>query len=332
MAIGYSQASETDILDARELFNRVFDASASEACWRRKYFENPAGPAVAFAAREGPRLIGFYPLHPARFSIFGNETLIYQSADTMTDPAYRRKGVYSALREKAHEWLVAEGVPFTYGFPNVISLAANRRSGFELVGRLTRWVKPLPFGEGEPLKRALNSVYHGFFSALNPPRNVKPAEELDRFDERIDAVWARVKNDRRVAGVRSGAFLEWRYGRQGNTITAWLSNPEKPDGYVVAETTPKGVWIRDLLAAYANRDAVYSLLAAVVEFARSTGARHVVFPHTGGAYRGRLFRTGFFPVPGGAPMVVFPRAKTSPEWRRAANWYASDADRDMECV
>lgn len=332
MGINYSQASETDVLDARELFNRVFDASASEACWRRKYFENPAGQVVAFAASEDARLVGFYPLHPARFSIFGKEILIYQSADTMTDPAYRRGGVYGTLRKTAHVWLVKEGVPFTYGFPNAVSLAANRRSGFELVGRLTRWVKPLPFGEGEPLRKALNSVYHGFFSALNPPRDVKSAEELDSFDERIDAVWARVKNDRRVAGVRSAAFLRWRYGRQGNTIVAWISNPEKPDGYVVAETTPKGVWIRDLLVGDKNRNAVYSLLSAVAERGRRIGARHVVFPVAGGAYRGRLLRAGFFPAPGGAPLVVFPRANPSREWRRAANWYASDADRDMECV
>jgi len=332
LGIGYFQASKTDILDARELFNRVFGASALEACWRRKYFENPAGQVVAFAAREGTRLVGFYPLHPALFSIFGNETLIYQSADTMTDPAYRRGGVYGTLRKTAHLWLVKEGIPFTYGFPNIISLAANKRSGFELVGRLTRWVKPVPAGEGEPLRKALNSIFHGFFSALNSPRDVKPAEELDRFDERVDAVWTRVKDDLRIAGVRSGAFLKWRYGHRDDVISAWISNPERPDGYVVAETTPKGIWIRDLLAARANGRTIHSLLSAVVELARSTGARHVVFPVAGGAYRGRLLRAGFIPVPGGAPLIEFPRANPSREWRRAANWYASDADRDMECV
>jgi hypothetical protein len=332
LGIGYFQASETDILEARELFNRVFGASASEACWRRKYLENPAGQVVTFVARDGDKLVGSYPLHPALFSVFGKEILIYQSADTMTDPAYRRGGVYRTLRKTAHLWLVKEGVPFTYGFPNVISLAANKRSGFELVGRLTRWVKPIPAGEGEPVRKALNSIFHGFFSALNPPRDVKPAEELDRFDERIDAVWARVKDDRRIAGVRSRAFLEWRYGHKDDAITAWISNPERPDGYVIAETTPKGVWIRDLLANRANRGTVYSLLSAVVEFGRSIGARHVVFPHTGSVYRGRLLQAGFIQVPGGAPLIVFPRANPSREWRRAANWYASDTERDMECV
>jgi hypothetical protein len=332
LGIGYFRANENDFLEARELFNRVFGASASEACWRRKYFENPAGRVVAFAARDGDKLVGFYPLHPALFWIFGKETPIYQSADTMTDPAYRRGGVYGTLRKTAHLWLVKEGIPFTYGFPNVISLAANRRSGFELVGRLTRWVKPIPVGEGESLRKALNSIYHAFFSALNPPRDVKTAEELDRFDGRIDAVWARVKDDRRIAGVRSGTFLEWRYGYGDDGITAWISNAERPDGYVVAETTPKGVWIRDLVAARANRGTVYSLLSAVVELARNKGARHGVFPHAGSAYRGRLLRAGFIPVPGGAPLIVFPRANPSQKWRRAANWYASDADRDMECV
>lgn len=332
MGIGYSQASETDILNARELFNRVFDTPASETRWHRKYFENPAGPVVAFAARDDDKLVGFYPLHPALFSIFGNETLIYQSADTMTDPAYRREGVYGTLRITAHEWLVKEGVPFTYGFPNVVSRAANKRSGFGLVGRLTRWVKPLPFGEGDTLRRTLNSIYHGFTELINPPRGVEPAVKLDRFDERIDAVWASVKNDRRVAGVRSGAFLEWRYGHRTNEIAAWISNPENPDGYVIAETTGKGVWIRDLTAGEANRDdVVYSLLLAVIEHARNTGSRHVVFPHIGIAYRGRLLRAWFLPAPGGAPMIVFPRANPSREWRRAVNWYASDADRDMEC-
>ncbi|UCE27368.1 MAG: GNAT family N-acetyltransferase [Candidatus Coatesbacteria bacterium] len=330
MGIDYFRASESDILDARELFNRIFDASASEACWRRKYFENPAGQVIAFAAREDARLVGIYPLHPALFSIFGKETLIYQSADTMTDPAYRRKGVYGSLRKRAHEWLVGEGVPFTYGFPNIVSLAANRRAGFELVGRLTRWIKPLPAGESEPLRKALNSVYHGFSSMLNPPRDVKPAEKIDRFDERVDAVWTAVKNERLIAGVRSGSLLEWRYGHD-EAVAAWISNPPKPDGYVIAEKTPKGVWIRDLIADGFNRGAVYSLLRAVVEHAVGAGSRHVVFPHLSGAYRGRLLRTGFIPAPGGAPVVVFARANRSREWSRAVNWYVSDADRDVEC-
>jgi GNAT superfamily N-acetyltransferase len=331
LTVNYYEAGENDILDARELFNRVFGAAASESCWRRKYFENPAGQVVAFAGRDGDKLVGFYPLHPALFSLFGKETLLYQSADTMTDPAYRREGVYGTLRKTAHEWLVKEGVPFTYGFPNVVSLAANRRSGFELVGRLTRWVKPVPFGEGDTLRRTLNSVYHGFTGIINPPRGAEPAVKLDRFDERIDAIWANVKSDRRVAGVRSGSFLEWRHGHSSGEIAAWISNPEKPDGYVIAETTGKGIWIRDLIAGEKNRDAVYSLLRAVVERARDTGSRHIVFPHIGGAHRRRLLRAGFLPAPGGAPMIVFPRAKPSPEWRRAANWYATDTDRDMEC-
>lgn len=331
MTVSYLKAVETDVLDARELFNRVFGAASSEGCWRRKYFENPAGQVVAFSARDSDKLVGFYPLHPALFSLFGKETLLYQSADTMTDPAYRREGVYGTLRKMAHEWLVKEDVPFTYGFPNVVSIAANRRSGFELVGRLTIWAKPLPFGEGDALRRTLNSIYHGFTGIINPPRSAEPAVKLDRFDERIDAIWVNVKSDRRIAGVRSGAFLEWRYGRRKGEIAAWISNPEKPDGYVITETTGKGIWIRDLITGEKNRDVVYSLLRAAVEHARETRSRHVVFPHIGGAYRGRLLRAGFLPAPGGAPMIVFPRAKRSPEWRRAANWYATDADRDMEC-
>ena len=327
--IKFERASEAEVLAARALFERVFGGPASPEGWRRKYFGNPAGAVVAFAARDGDRLVGFVGLHPAAFSVGGEQVTIYQAGDAMTDPAYRRRGILAELKALAAEWLRDHGGPFAVSFPTAAVYELYKKTGHAFVGRLRRWVKPLA-AAGSPWRRLPAAALSGLASALAPARGFRPAERLTAYDGRIDEVGGKARRRWKFVGVRGATFLAWRFPLGGRTA-AWIAPAGGADGYVVAERTPRGMWIRDLIAAEDAPATVGSLLAAVAAHAREGGAEHVTFPYLGTGYRAPLLRAGYLPLAGGAPFLIYEITRPSPEQVRAANWLVTDADRDVAC-
>jgi GNAT superfamily N-acetyltransferase len=310
VGIEFGAASAADILAARELFARAFGRPADEARWRRKYFANPAGPVVAFAAKDGERLVSFAAQHPAPFTHAGRRLTLYQLGDSMTDPAYRRRGWQVFLKRLACDWLRLEGATFMLSFPNAGSLTVNRRLGYVRLGRLRRWFRPA--GGPPPAAPAALAV-----------------TEVACDDERLTRVGAAAAAGPFTAGVRDAAWLSWRFGERPG-VRCWLAGDA--DGYLVAERAARGVWVRDLAAAPPGGAAVAALLRACVAFARADGAAHVSFAHLGWRWSGALLRAGFIPLPGGAPVLVVACAPLAREWRRRGRWFLTDADRDLDCA
>lgn len=328
--IQFERASEAQVVAARELFERVFGGPASPEGWRRKYFDNPAGAVVAFAARDGDRLVGFVGLHPSAFWVDGDRVTLYQAGDVVTDPAYRRRGILTELKILAAEWLRGHGAPFAVSFPSAAVHELYKKTGHTFVGRLRRWVKPLA-AAGSPGRRLVVSALSGLAAAVAPAGGLGPAERLNAYDGRIEEVGEKARRRWKFVGFRGATFLAWRLPLGGGTA-AWIAPAGGADGYVVAERTARGLWIRDLLAAEEARATVGSLLAAVAAYARKEGAEHVTFPYLGTAFRASLLRAGFLPLAGGAPFLIYEIPRLSPGQGRVANWLVTDADRDVDCL
>ncbi len=305
--LSFRRCSETDIAAARDAYGRVFGAAAPEAVWRRKYSANPAGRALVYAAYDGERLVAFYAQHPLRISFFGEESGIFQGGDAFTEEAFRRRGVYRRLKAMSAAYLKSRRVPFSVGFPNDAGLRANLGVGYLVVGRLRRWVKLL-LGVNRPAAAAAN-------------------EEVRLDDERLAAIWARVRPTDKICGARPAGYLRWRFG-PGANVRAWALKDGA--GYIVAERAGRGVWIRDLQAPDGERRKVAALVAAAVSYARDTGARHVSFSFLGNRFPWDLIRAGFFPVGRRAPFTLSPYVTPDAAWLEPRNWYITDADRDIE--
>jgi len=304
-------ATAGELPAARALFGRAFGRDADEERWRRKYFENPAGPVVAFGAFAEDRLVSFVALHPARFVVRGEPTVVYAPGDSMTDPDFRLRGFQVRLKSLARDWSIAHGVSFIYSFPNTGSRAVNKRAGYSLVGRFTRWARGV-------------AAYRGRVDAEPSPG----ISRVDPGDPRLAVAWEQARGRWAIAGVRDGYFLAWRFADR--PVAVWLAGGGDPRGYVIAERTRRGVWIRDLVAARPDAAVIRQLLAAVTAYARAEGARHVVFAYRGGCYRGALMGAGFAPLPGGARVTVLPLLQTQGSAIRRREWFLTDADRDLE--
>ena len=62
-----------------------------------KYARNPHGEMVGFEALDGSTPVAFYCVIPQVYSVDGGQVGVFQSVDTMTDPAYQGRGLFVQL-------------------------------------------------------------------------------------------------------------------------------------------------------------------------------------------------------------------------------------------
>jgi len=105
-----------------EIYQRCFGTKPSPGYFKWKYLDNPAGKAIAFVAIYNGKIAGFYGVIPEFYVINGKTQIIYQSMDTMTDPNYRRLGLFAKLANMTYDYLrQKDGEIHLIGFPGEMS-------------------------------------------------------------------------------------------------------------------------------------------------------------------------------------------------------------------
>lgn len=180
-----------------------------------QYAANPTGQLfVDFALPPaGDPLAAIYATLPVRLRIAGRVELGVQSVDTITDAAYRGRGLFLRLANQTYTRAAAAGAKLVYGFPN----GSSAHGFFERLG----WTQldPVPF-----LIRPLRTGYlldqlklrrHVpflpdlplFFGGGGSERDVEP---LAQFDARATRLWHRFSRGIDVAVERDARYLGWR--------------------------------------------------------------------------------------------------------------------------
>ena len=210
-----------------DLFAACFAANGAERSRQAltwQYRDNPVGQlwahlAIAEAAtgsgKVAERIAAVYATLPVHVRVGGERRVALQSLDTLTDSAFRGRGLFVKLARSTFVQADQDGLAFVYGFPN-----KNSAPGF--FGKLG-WssLDPLPF-----LIRPLRSRYiaeklWGAKAArlpdlrlMAPTRRARGgergAQEVTRFDERFTRLWSSFSTRIRVAVERDATYLNWR--------------------------------------------------------------------------------------------------------------------------
>jgi GNAT superfamily N-acetyltransferase len=127
--------------DIQRLYRRCFGMRRSLGYIREKY-----ATAIGFVAYDGK-------IPAASYVVFRQELQGYsaaQSGDTMTDPRYRNKGLFTTLAKRTFKKAKEEGIDFVFGFPNDNSLHGFEKLGGQFTGNLKRLdlkVNTIPLAE-----------------------------------------------------------------------------------------------------------------------------------------------------------------------------------------
>jgi len=350
------RAARPDDLPAQaHLFNVCFRKSKDDTTFDWKYLRNPDGPAISrVACDESGAVVGGYSYVPRRFLHDGRPVLVMQASDAMTLPEWQGQGIFTGLDNLVCAAAGEAGFPAVWAYSGRLSLKGFLRNGWRHVGdapllrrRFRSRRSLLRLGRAGPaaaMFAPLLDVGLGWRDRALLKRSAAaggPYElvRLARFDERVDRLFEACAPASGFVGVRSAAWLNWRYvdtpSRRQECLGLFA-----PDGtlrgYLVAEFQAGNAFLVDHLAA--DEAARATLLLAFTLAARARGmeeASALLFDHDPAS--AALLRIGWERPSRDRPFRdIFPfivracRTDAPADVFRVDRWHLSDGDRDAE--
>lgn len=170
---------------------------------------------------DGASLAAIYASLPGFMRIGGQRRLVLQSLDTLTDEAYRGRGLFVTLAKSTFARAAEGGAALIYGFPN----GSSAHGFFKKLGWSS--LDPVPFLI-RPLRTKYVSDRLGLAKRIGPIAKLVPdvalvvprlfgrgklprgVVALDKADERMTRLWDRFAAGIACAIERDEAYLQWR--------------------------------------------------------------------------------------------------------------------------
>lgn len=179
-----------------------------------------------------------YAVSSVKFKVNDAEVKGTQSLDTMTDVAYRGKGLFTKLANSVYEKAANDNVALVYGFPNGNSIHGfKKKLEWEVLDPLPFLIKPLKTkyftNKIKPLTFLPNINLS--FSKFRANKNFIIKENTS-FPNDVNELWHSFSSHFKVGVVRDKDYLEWRYLNKPNEeykIAHCYDSENKYLGYVI---------------------------------------------------------------------------------------------------
>lgn len=313
------------------------------------YLENPAGLAWAWVACEQGtgRIVGSDAFFPWRLTLNGRLVPAIQMANAMVLPAYRRRGIFTALIKEGLQRLKNLGIEFVYGFPNQRAVPGHRKAGAVTLGRIVRVMRPINLARLSSRFQKGGGVICGLarlsrYASFSLPHRRRLEREglqcraVDRCDERFDDLWMRRPADLGIAAVRDREFLHWKYeSRPFREYTVWaLESRGRSNvllGYAVSTVREGVLSIVDMLVAGEDEAShARSLIHGLIDQAQRRGCGAASFHALeGNRYLHAFYRNGFVPYSRRDTAIVYPLVDAGSEYvTDCRNWHLTMGDQE----
>jgi GNAT superfamily N-acetyltransferase len=259
-----------------ELFG---DASANEPpqdIYRRwKYFRNPSGDAIVGIATANGAVVSTVVATPKKVLMSGKEIVAYELGDFLTDPGYRKMGLFSQLIELVCREVESRGASLVYVRPNEMSFPIltgklSFHDGLQMDAR--RFALPSHILSRTMHIPARAIRLSGIDTVLKlgcVPRHQETAVTVvpaRHFDEDIDRLWQRASAGYDFALVRDSNYLNWRFADCPTAYRIWLALRDGQSvGFLVARVdrvAPLATLV-DLFAESHDSETVHLTIASV---------------------------------------------------------------------
>lgn len=307
------------------------------------------GPAVGWTARTPDgRMIGATGLMQRTMKLFNETVPAGQAIDLNVDQDHRSLGPALALQRAVTSMAAQTGVRLIYALPNDRSEPVLRRVGYRAFGQLHRWAKPL---QSEPFLRTrlqpsmLRKPVAAAIDVLlrlnsRETQNYLPRgfriQTLEQFDPRFDTLWRVAATRLPIAGERTAAYLDWRFGRDPGAkhkILTLCDTRGELLAYAIYSTHDATVYLEDFLF-FEIRDFDY-LLAELLRQARRARAKAVITVYLGSPQVESVLESyGFWKRPGQWNALVYTNpaqpVRDQQRLENPANWHLTRADLDTD--
>ncbi len=241
---------------------------------RQRYdwlYEN--GPARGWlVCDDSDATIGSMGIMGRTMKIFNKICPAAQPIDLNVDKRHRLGGAAMQLQRRLIESVDSGRIVLSYGLPNAGAEAVLRRAGYQVLGTMGRWTKPLRSENllGNLLdgrlqnqflrKTAASAINAGLWltsaETWRRRRAGVHAEIVDRFDARFDRLWETARDKYAIIGERTSEYLQWRFAKCPDVRYRTLTLCDDDDrllAYLTYSQAEGRAYVGDLLFAD-NRD------------------------------------------------------------------------------
>lgn len=271
----------------------------SEAFWRWKHEVNPYGVSPVLLAEDAGRIVALRAFMRWTWAEGTRERPAVRAVDTVTHADYRGRGLFRRLTMQLVDELAAEGVHFVYNTPNAQSGPGYLKMGWEAVGRVPVWTKPL-----RPLHAAQVLATKRGADEAAPP-DLPEAVALTSWSALPDLLGG-LPSEARVHTRRTAEALTWRYVAIPDVrYHAAFEAEREPVGLVARTRVRKGLVelsLADVLVPEGGEGAAARLIRRACR--ASGGDYAVAIAAWGTPAAGALLRSGFVPLPRTGPLLT----------------------------
>jgi len=257
--------------------------------WRWKHKENPIGKSIISVAVSDDKIIGCVHSIPKMLKIRDKFFLCCEVGDVAVHPDFRGLGVYTNIDDLKYKLLTRANVYLAYGvtgnpivkrrgtkvgwlyFPHpVLNLVRilDTNLHLKMMPAEYAWLKKYGYQFLKAVNRIVNFYTH-------QPASISKfhIDELDRYDDRINVFWDKIKDNYNFIIVDIKKYLNWRYydTRGGEYIVKKVELEDAILGYAVLRINrykkeyPVG-YIVDLLTLPDHTDAANALFADAIQY------------------------------------------------------------------
>jgi GNAT superfamily N-acetyltransferase len=313
------RASANDRATVLELLSEHLPDTQVERRYEWLYERNPHGPAVTFLAfdpvTDDP--IALTSLFPRRVLVDGSVRVGSIGGDGYVRPAFRRRGVATALHKACLEEM-GNDVEFMYGAPVPNNLKALVRAGSKVVTHLLRYARPWP------LHRVIRSITG--LTSKSPAKLVA----VDGKDPRVRSIWERAQASAQVMPIRDDEHYAWRFSTAPSQAQRAFVVEERGAPVAVCALEAQGDRV-GIVDFFAPRDRMTQALWATANACE--GKTVMMLVNDGGPATHALLATGFLPRERKAFQVLVPEAHPAAGTLfDARRWYYTWGDGDIDRV
>lgn len=252
------------------------------------------GTRIHKVAETDGKIVGLVLALVRRAKLRGRAVRCFITVDACVHPAYRERGVMTAIRDFAR----GEDLrPYALAYVGQSRHAAmirlrpeQTRHRFPIGNRVERFVRPVSFretlaafrlGSGQTPRKLANSstrLARWLAGRLRTPQFAPGAactvRDVSEFDERIDGLWQDASAQFDFVMTRDRAHLNWRYAdRRAGDFTLKFAEDGGGSalGYIVLcnDRRRRRGYVADVLARPGRADVAQALLTEAVAWARA---------------------------------------------------------------
>jgi hypothetical protein len=200
------------------LFETVFGRRMSEREWRWKLAPTSNVPSVWLATYAEQPIFQYAGIR-TRFKVGERTSDVMVSVDTMTAPAFRRRGLLTKVAARAYDEWRAAGVAFVIGLPNEQWGSRTQALGWRELFPLQWLARPLRPEALIARRLRLPALRHlrvfsaawNHFANRNLFRRIgMQVTQAESVGAEFDAIWERCRSEAAFSAVRDAAWVQRR--------------------------------------------------------------------------------------------------------------------------